>query len=145
MPETRRRRRRRPRSPPTPPRPPPKKPHNQTKKQDAHERAAVAEAAPRLAALLANAANEGTHAVHEAQTAIAAEAALLLRELSRLQGGAAGAGLLPAWAAAAARLREALKHAGDVAHSARRASAEARALEEVLAEDAERWRRAPPG
>lgn len=114
----------------TPTRPPP--PHTHKTKTDAHERAAVAEAAPRLAALLADAANEGAHAAHEAQTAIASEAALLSRELSRL--GAQ----LPAWGAASGRLHEALKHAGDVAHFARRVSAEARALEEVLAEDAAR-------
>jgi len=101
------------------------------KKQDAHERAALAGSAPRLASLLADGANAGARAVHEAQGALAAEAALLSRELSRL--GAQ----LPAWAAAAGRLREALKHAGDVAHSAQRVAIETRALEAVLREDAE--------
>lgn len=96
---------------------------------DAHERAALTEAAPRLASLLADAANQGAHAVHEAQTLIAAEAALLSRELARLSAQ------LPAWATASQKLHEALKHAGDVAHFARRVSAETRALEEVLAED----------
>jgi colicin import membrane protein len=102
-----------------------------TTKTDAHERAALSEAAPRLASHLADSANEGAHAVHEAQGALAQEAACLSRELARL--GAQ----LPAWAAAIGRLRESLKHAGDVAHSARRAGVEARALERVLREDAE--------
>jgi hypothetical protein len=91
----------------------------------------LTEAAPCLASLLADAANQGAHAVHEAQTSVAAEAALRSRELARL--GAR----LPAWAGASQKLHEALKHAGDVAHFARRVSAETRALEEVLAEDAE--------
>lgn len=84
-----------------------------------------------MSSLLADNANAGAHRAHDLQTALAAEAAQLQRELSRL------AAQLPAWEAAAGKVREALKHAGDVAHSARRAAAERRALVEVLREDEE--------